>query len=125
MISCENGLGLSLAGKFRDRSLVERQARWCRILRNSLLVLHNFSLVYVCSSMVIWEASISAIKRSCRSFCSSRASARSLSYSALASSKIRSWIRFCSRLCSSFASWRALMVFMSCYKTGASIPSVP
>jgi len=125
MISYKNGLGLSLTNKFRDCSLVERRAHWCRLLPNSSLVLHNSSLVYACSSIVIREASISSIKQSCRGSCSARASTRSLSYSALASSWILSWILSCSRLCSSFASWRAFMVSMSWCKTGALLPSYP
>ena len=90
MISYKNCWGLSLAGKFRDRSLVERRAHFY-------------------------------IRRFCRSSCSAQASTRSLSWSALTSS----WIRSCSRMCSSFASWRAFMASMSCYKTGASLPSDP
>ena len=125
MISFENGLGLFLADKFWDRSLVERWTRWCRLLRNSSLVLHNSSLVCTCPSIVSWDASISAIRRFYKSSCSAWASACSLSFLALAYSWIHSWIRSCSRMCSSLASWRALMASMSCCKTGASPPSDP
>ena len=74
-----------------------------------LIGLHVFPIV-------IREASISAIVRSCRSFCSAHASC-----SALASS----WIRSCSLRYSSFASWKTLMDSMSCCKARASLPLDP
>ena len=110
MISCENGLGVSLADKFKVCSLVERRSRCCTLFLNSFLVLRNSSLACACSSIAIREAAIFAIKHCCRSYCSSQASARSLSYSALTSS---------------FVALRALMVSMSCCKAGASLPSDP
>ena len=136
MIFFENGLGLLLAGKLRDRSLVERWARWIRLLHNSSLVFRNSSLACTCPSITARDASISAIKRFCKSSCSAQASAcnlscsslastHSLSCSALASSWIHSWIRSFSRLWSSLASCRALMASMSYCKTGASLPSEP
>ena len=115
-------MGIFLVGKLRGRSLVKC---WCRLLRNSSLVLHNSSLACACPSIAARDASIFAIKRLFRSSCSSQASACSLSHSALASSWICSWICSCSHLCSSLASWRALMTSMSCCKTGESLPSDP
>ena len=114
-------LGVIPHDKYEERSQAGCRPCRCKLLRSSSLVLCNSSLTCACSSIVIKEASISAIRRAWRRSWSTRASSRSRSYYALASSRIRS----CSRLYSSFASWRALMVFMICCKARASLPSDP
>ena len=98
------------------------------LLCSSSLVLRSSLLAYACSSIILWEASISAIRHawfncvfSRRCSWSARAYARSCFFSFIASSQICT----CSHRYSSFASWRALMVSIICCKAGASPPSDP